>query len=477
MKNLSVMVLAGLIAVSGCSNEPPYTPKNATLTPQEAKQIAKDAYVYGFPLVLNYKTMYEYAVNKESSEYKGDFNQIGCVARLFTPEDKAIITPNSDTPYCMAWVDLRAEPVVFTIPEIEKERYYSVQLIDLYTHNAGYISSVQKDGPGNYLLTGPNWEGEVPEGITKIIPFETSFIFSIHRTQLFNAGDINKLKKIQDGYTIKPLSTFLGTDAPEIAQAIDAPVWENGTEFTAQSFKYLDFMLTLVKTPEAEQDQMKRFARIGLGDDDKFNIEEFGPDIQKALEEGVQEGLTAIKEFAVKASADPLASTKVFGTRAFLNRSAKENYNLNQFFILRATAAQSGIYGNSGAEATYPSYLADSEGNPFNASINDYTLTFNKGELPPVNAFWSLTMYDGKTQLLIDNPLNRYLLNSPMMEDFVMNKDGSLTIYVQKDSPGKELEANWLPAPDGPFYTIMRLYGPKKEALEGDWIAPPLVKK
>ena len=143
---------------------------------------------------------------------------------------------------------------------------------------------------------------------------------------------------------------------------------------------------------------------------------------------------------------------------------------------MRATAAHIGIYGNSADEAIYPTYLADAEGKAFDASASNYTLTFKKDEFPPVTAFWSLTMYDGKTQLLIDNPINRYLLNSSMMEKFVLNKDGSLTIYVQKESPSKELESNWLPAPNGPFYAVMRLYGPKKEALEGKWVNPALVK-
>ena len=471
------LAMLSALILSGCSSDSNDAAKEATLTPKEATQIAKEAYVYGFPLVLNYKTMYDYAVDKNSPEYKGDFNDLACVARVFTPEDKTIITPNSDTPYCMTWVDMRAEPVVFTIPEIEEDRFYEVQLIDLYTHNSAYISTVATGNvPGQYLLAGPDWKGEVPKGITEVISFETQFLFSIHRTQLFNPSDIDTVKSIQEAYRVEPLSTFLGTKAPSAAAAIDFPEWKEGAEFNAQSFNYLDFMLTLVKTPQEEQALMKRFAKIGLGGEGKFDIKTLSPEIQNALEEGAKEGLSAIKEFGKKESRDPLGSAKVFGTRAFLEKSAKENYNLNDFFILRATAAQMGIYGNSGEEAIYPTYLADDQGTPLDASKNKYKLTFKKGEFPPVTAFWSFTMYDGKTQLLIDNPLNRYLLNSPMMEQFVFNEDGSLTLYAQKESPGKELEANWLPAPDGPFYTVMRLYGPRKEALEGTWVAPPLVK-
>lgn len=478
MKTYLIVLASLIIILSGCSSDAKDAAKEATLTPKEATQIAKEAYVYGFPLVLNYKTMYDYAVDKNSPEYKGDFNDLACVARVFTPEDKTIITPNSDTPYCMTWVDMRAEPVVFTIPEIEEDRFYEVQLIDLYTHNFAYISTVATGNvPGSYLLTGPDWKGEVPKGITKVIPSETQFLFSIHRTQLFNPSDIDDLKKIQEAYHVEPLSTFISTKAPPEAAAIDFPKWEAGAEFNAESFAYLDFMLTLVKTPGEEQALMKRFAKIGLGGNGQFDIKKFSPEIQKALEEGAKEGLAAIKAFGAKESKDPLGSAKVFGTREFLNKSAKENYNLDNLFILRATGAQMGIYGNSGAEAIYPTYLVDSKGVPLDASQSKYTLTYKKGEFPPVTAFWSFTMYDGKTQLLIDNPLNRYLLNSPMMDSFVMNKDGSLTIYVQKESPGKELEPNWLPAPDGPFYTVMRLYGPKTEALEGKWVSPPLVKE
>lgn len=479
MKKIYLVALTSLIIIlSGCSTDDKTVAKEATLTPKEAKQIAKEAYIYGLPLVVNYKTMHNYVIDKKSPEYKGDFNKLACVARVYTPEDKAIVTPNSDTPYCMTWADMRAEPVVYTIPEIEKERFYEVQLIDLYTHNSAYISTVATGNvPGKYLLTGPDWKGEVPKGITKVIPFETPFLFSIHRTQLFNPGDIDNVEKIQNGYRVEPLSTYLGTKAPAASAAIDFPEWKEGAQFNAQSFGYFDVMLSLIKIHQDEQALMKRFAKIGLGDEGKFDIKKFSPEIQTAIEEGAKEGFTEIEDFLKNNSTDPLAAAKTFGTRAFLKRSAKENYNLDDFFIIRATAAQAGLYGNSADEAMYPAYYVDAQGTPLDASQNKYTLTLEKGEFPPVTAFWSVTMYDGKTQLLINNPLNRYLLNSPMMDDFVMNEDGSLTLYVQKESPGNELEANWLPAPNGPFYAVMRLYGPKKEALEGKWVNPPLVKE
>jgi len=478
MKKINVIALAMLtIMLSACSKDAEDIAIAATLTPKEATQIAKEAYVYGLPLVLNYKTMYNYVVDEKSPEYKGNFNDLACIARVYTPEDKSIITPNSDTPYCFVWGDMRAEPLVLTIPEIDEERFYEAQLIDLFTHNFAYVSTVAKGNvPGKYLLTGPDWKGDIPEGIKEVIPSETEIFLGLYRTQLFNPADLKNVKAIQDAYRVEPLSTYLGTKAPSAVVAPNYPQWKEGEQLTAAAFNYIDFMLTLVNPPQEEQALMKRFAKIGLGTEGNFDINTFSPEIQKAIEDGVKEGFAEIEAFLAKESADPLGSAKIFGTRAFLNESAKENYKLDELFLPRAAAAYQGIYGNSGEEAIYPTYLVDANGAPFDASQNNYTLTFKKDEFPPVTAFWSLTMYDGKTQLLIDNPLNRYLLNSPMMEQFVLNEDGSLTLYVQKESPGKDLESNWLPAPDGPFYAVMRLYGPKKEALEGEWVSPALVK-
>ncbi len=183
-----------------------------------------------------------------------------------------------------------------------------------------------------------------------------------------------------------------------------------------------------------------------------------------------------MEQLIAKARSDPLASAKIFGTREFLQKSSKENYGHENHYLMRAAAGHVGLYGNSAAEAIYPAYLANSDGRPYDASANKYTIGFEKGRLPPVRAFWSLTLYDGKTQLFIENPLDRYLLNSAMMDQFKIQDDGSLVLRIGKDSPGADLESNWLPAPDGPFYLVMRLYGPKPEALEGKW-TPPVLQK
>lgn len=447
-------------------------------TPGEAKQIAKEAYVYGFPMVMNYKTLYAYALDKNSPEYKGEFNQRSCDARLYTPEDKAVVTPNSDTPYCMFWCDIRNEPAVISVPEIEAERYYSFQLIDLYTHNFAYIGTLTTgNGAGRYLITSVGRTGEKPEGITDIIECETGLFFTVVRTQLMSTEDIDNVRKIQSQFQLQTLSEYLGKDVPAVNIADNFPEWMEGDQFTVASFKYLDLMLKLIDPVEEEKPLMQRFAKLGLGTKAGFDINKFDQETQDSIRAGIEAGFSEIEDFIAKHSADPLTSAKIFGTREFLQQSATENYNLDNLYLPRAVAAQTGLYGNSGLEATYPSYFTDSEQKPLNAAENNYTITFRAGQLPPVQAFWSITMYDGRTQLLIDNPMDRYLVNSSMMNDFVMDDEGSLTIYVQKESPGKALEANWLPAPDGPFYAVMRLYGPEVSALSGEWLNPPMLRK
>ncbi len=465
------LILSTLIVILflGCSQQ-------AKLTPDEARQIAKEAYVYGFPLVMNYKTLYAYALEKRSPDFKGDFNEMSCDARLFTPEDKAVVTPNSDTPYCMFWSDIRKEPIVLTVPEMEADRYYSYQLIDLYTHNFAYIGTLTTGNEaGKYMIAPKDWQGEKPEDITDIIYCETNLFFTVVRTQLMDESDIDNVRDIQSKYLLQTLSEYNGTETSATSTIDNFPAWVEGEQFTVEAFKYLNFMLQFIDPIESEKSLMENFAKIGIGTDAGFETSQFDEETLQALKDGVKDGFTEIEDFIKQYGSDPLASAKIFGTREFLAKSAKENYNLENFYLLRSAAAQSGLYGNSGFEATYPTYRFDADGQPLNSSENNYTITFKADELPPVKSFWSITMYDGRTQLLIDNPLDRYLVNSSMMDNFVFGNDGSLTIYVQKDSPGKKLEANWLPAPDGPFYAVMRLYGPEETALTGAWVNPPMV--
>jgi hypothetical protein len=467
---LNLIIIGLIVALSSCNQ------KQETLTPEQAKQIAKEAYIYGLPMVLNYKTMNMYALDEKSPEYKGKFNEKSCEARLYTPEDKAIVTPNSDTPYCMFWVDLRDEPQVISVPEMEAERFYHFQLIDLYTHNFAYLGTLTTGNKaGKYLIATQDWKGEKPEGVEKVIYCETDLFFVVVRTQLMNENDLKNVANIQASYQLQALSNYLGKDKPKVVRTDNFPTWNEGDQFTAAAFNYLNVMLNLTEPVASEIELRNKFAKLGIGTEKGFDLNSFDEETQKAIEEGVKEGFGEIEKFIEKESTDPLASAKIYGTRDFLTESAKENYAMNDFYIPRAVAAHLGLYGNSGAEAIYPSYMMESPGVPFNAAENKYSLTFKKDELPPVNAFWSLSMYDGKTQLFIHNSLDRYLLNSNNMEGYVYNEDGSLSLYIQKDSPGTALESNWLPAPDGPFYCILRLYGPKQEALLREWVNPQLV--
>lgn len=281
---------------------PAATPRPGFL---RAKDIAEAGFIYGLPIVMIYGIMYEYAIDKASGQYKAPFNTLFNEARVYTYEDRTVISPNSDTPYSFVWMDLRAEPMVVSVPAVDPKRYYALMLTDLNTYNFGYVGSrATGSGPGSYMVVGPDWTGPT----------------------------------------------------------------------------------------------------------------------------------------------------------------------------------QAGILGNDAVEAMYPMTKVDAAGQPLDCSKSNYTLTFAAGQLPPVHAFWSVTLYDDKTQLLVKNPVDRYLINSPMLPGLKKNADGSLTIYIQNKSPGPDKESNWLPASDGPINLIMRLYWPKTTQPsilppgEGTWL-PPGVKR
>jgi hypothetical protein len=439
------------------------------VTAVEARQIAKEAYTYGFPMVDSYRIQHAYFVDRDNPEFKAPWNQIRNIARVFTPDDKAVQTPNSDTPYSMLGMDLRAEPIVLTVPQIEKDRYFSIQLIDLYTFNFDYIGSrtTGNDG-GSFLIAGPGWNGETPQGVKKVIRSETEFALGAYRTQLFNPDDLDNVKKIQAGYKVEPLSAFLGQPAPTAAPAIDfiTPLTPDEEKTSLAFFNILNFVLQFCPTDPSETELLARFAKIGVGGGKAFDASTLSPEVKAAIEQGMADAWVDLGNLQKQEiDAGKVTSGDMFGTRAYL----KNNY------LYRMAAAVLGIYGNSKQEAMYPVYAVDADGQKLDGASR-YSVRFAPGQLPPVNAFWSLTMYELPASLLVANPINRYLLNSPMLPQFVKDADGGLTFYVQNDSPGRDKEPNWLPAPKGPFVVVMRLYWPKPEALDGTWKQPPMTK-
>lgn len=420
---------------------------------RETKKIAEEGLIYGLPIVMNYAVMYGYAVDRNSGQFKAPFNQIKNEARVFTYEDTAIVTPNSDTPYSLLWLDLRAEPMVLSVPAVDPKRYYSVMLNDGNTFNYGYIGSrATGSKAGDYMVVGPNWKGTTPKGIKKVFRSTTQFSLAAYRTQLFNPADMPNVVKVQAGYKVRPLSAYLGKAAPPAVPAIKFPKANNELVKT-HFFEYLDFALQFAPATPNEKEIRAKLAKIGVGPGKKFNFKELSLLHRIEVGLGMKEAQAKIKKAVAEAGVNinGWRMSSFFGNAAFYNGD----------WLKRAVGASAGIYGNDSAEAAYPLGKVDVNGNPLDGSKHNYTLTFPAGQFPPVNAFWSVTMYDGKTQFLIKNPINRYLINSPMIPGMKKNADGSVTIYIQKDSPGKDKESNWLPAPNGPIYIAMRLYWPK----------------
>jgi hypothetical protein len=463
----SALVLTWLVV--GCGDK-----NNTASVPgvEQTKAIAEEGFIYGLPIVMNYAVMNEYAVDTSGPQFKAPFNQIKNEARVFTYEDTAIITPNSDTPYSILWLDLRAEPMVLSVPTVGKKRYYSVMLCDGNTYNFGYIGSrATGSEPGDYLVVGPDWKDETPAGIKKVFSSTTPFVLVAYRTQLFNPGDMPNVVKVQAGYKVQPLSAFLKQPAPPAAPTINfLPATTAGIK--EHFFEYLDAALKFIPPDPESKDVRAKLASIGVGPGKTFEFKNLSEEHKAAILLGMKEGDDKVDQFL----ATGIKSINGWKIGSFMGN--RDFYHGD--WLMRAAAAKGGIYGNDAAEATYPLTRTDANGETLDGSKHNYALTFAAGQLPPVNAFWSVTMYDGKSQFLIKNPINRYLINSPMLPGMEKNADGSLTLYIQKDSPGKAKEANWLPAPNDTIYLVMRLYWPKTEppsilpAGEGTWQPPAI---
>ncbi|AQQ69362.1 hypothetical protein Mag101_03485 [Microbulbifer agarilyticus] len=444
-----MVVLASLAVSTIC---------NAKEGPDEdqARAMAKEAYLFTYPLVMNYRTMYKQAI--EGDREFGTWVHLG----TSSPKDTDIVTPNNDTPYSYVWVDLRAEPWVLTLPKIEKDRFYTSQWDDLWGYVLDNPGSVNDGNDGiTVLLASPEWKGEKPAGVDRIIRGESDFLGSLTRTQLIESkGGLNKVKEIQQAYKLEPLSNYLGKAPPKAAPNIDWPSWEEGAEDTDKYWDYVSFILPLTSRNDADGAMYEKLGELGMDAKGGWKFSELPAATQKALRQGIKDAQEQMDRVG-RGKYDP---ADFFGDRKRIGTD----------YANRAQGVYLGIFGNVPEQSIYLTNPNDMNGKETDGSKASYTVTFPKGQEPPVDYFWSYTMYRLPERYLVDNPINRYSIGSST-KGLKRNPDGSLTLYFSHESPGKDKESNWLPAPDGPFWLVLRTYGPSKEIREGIYKQPDYV--
>lgn len=424
------------------------------LSQQQMNTLAQQAYIFTFPLVMNYRTMYMQAI--ESGDF-GRWLHLG----VSGPKDTGIVTPNVDSPYSYVWLDVRSEPWVLTMPKIEKSRFYTSQWDDMWGYVLGNPGSVNDGNDGvSVLLAGPDWKGKMPDGIKRVIRGESDFLGSLTRTQLIGSmSDLENVKQIQQEYKVQPLSEYLGNTAPAAAPKVDFPEWKDGVEMTPQYWEYVAFMLQHVTHNPADQKMYDALKQLGVGTEGNLDMASLSNEQKTALTQGVVLAQAEMKSVGDKTK----DASQLFGTRE----------RLKQDYLTRAMGVYLGIFGNTTDQSFYFSLNKDENGQLLDASKHDYIIKMNKSRLPPVKYFWSLTMYSLPQRLLVDNSDNRYSFSNST-PDLVKAQDGSVTFYVSTKKPDDK-SVNWLPAPDGPFWTVLRTYGPDKKIINGQWKAPEVI--
>lgn len=436
--------------------------------------IAEEAYIFAYPMLQNYRTMYLQAIYPASPTYVG-FNTMYNETHLYGPEFTDVVRPNNDTVYSMTWLDLRAEPVVISVPAIP-DRYYSFQLVDLYTFNFGYLGTrTTGTEAGSYLVAGPQWKGEVPAGIKAVFRSEGNFVYNVVRTAVDGEADLPNVRGIQQHYRVQTLSDYLGRPMPPPVvyhpPFPDFPVWSAARASSADFIGYFNYLLGQLTVHPSEKTTVAGFARIGIGPGRPFHPELLRPEVRQAIEAGVASASSKIiaKGFALGRQVNGWNLTpRIFGDR-------EQMQQMPDMYLVRAAAAALGLYGCNLEEAYYPTAHLDAEGLPLDAAGQNHVLRFGPGEFPPVDAFWSITLYD-TDQRMVANDINRYSIGD-RTPGLVYGEDGSLEILIQHAAPPPDRLPNWLPAPDGPFTLTLRMYLPLFSPPDALYAPPPVLRQ
>jgi hypothetical protein len=468
MKRTTIALCLSLFAGSAVALPAIAQSAAAAITEQEAAAIAVEAYAYFYPLItmdLTRKQLTNVELGKAA--LGGPVNTFAS-APAFPPADfRAVVRPNFDTLYSSGYLDLTKEPMVVSVPDTGG-RYYLLPMLDMWSDvfaSPGWRTTGTQ--AGNFLVTLRGWSGTVPAGFTRI-EAPTPYVWIIGRTKTDGPADYDAVHKIQAGYKITPLSEWNKPASP-VAARIDPsvdmktpPKRQVDTMPAGEYFAYAAELLKLHPPHLTDQPIIAQMKRLGIEPGKSFDIGKADPAVRKSLE-------------LAPVAAHKLMEWKVATLAQVVNHWSMNTDTMGvygNYYLKRAMVAQIGLGANVPEDAIYPLNLGDETGAPLDG-VNNYTLHFDKDATPPVNAFWSLTLYDGEG-FQVANSLNRFAVSSWM--SFSYNPDGSLDLYFQNESPGTDKEANWLPAPKGPFNLTMRLYAPKSAALTGRWNPPPIVK-
>ncbi|HLY11292.1 MAG TPA: DUF1254 domain-containing protein [Planctomycetota bacterium] len=462
-RTVGVLLAAHLAA---CTFMRPSAPAHADAV--ETRRTATDAFLYGYPIVRSYGILMAHAGDPKNPEFQAPWNELRHRARLATPDDPGPATPALDTVSSWLGIDLRSEPLLLTLPVLEKNRTYWIQLIDLVKNTPIWLSSrTAGNGGGVFLLAKPGWAGEKPPGIRSVVSIETDLALAVFRIQLFGPDDLDAVQKIQAGITIQRLSSFLKHPAPPVLplpMAVE-PLNPDEERGSPRFFAVLAYALQFCPAPRAEQKLRARFSRIGLVAGKPFDPQDRTPEIREALEDGIADAWKAYQDQKKLADAKDIPIGDLPGTPDFPRNP----------FLARFAGSLVDPLESPKELTSLPLAPYDWDGLPLDGSTYRYVLHFYPDLLPPAAGFWSLTIYDQPSGLLIPNPLRRYVLQSSM-PGLAFDEDGGLTIRVQADSPGAALESNWLPASRGRFLLILRLYDPKPETGKTRWTPPYLEK-
>ena len=454
--------------VFACGVAPAATAEAATITAEEAHAVGVDAYLYFYSLVTMDVTRKQ-LTNQEPTPggIGGPMNSFANVGAFPSADMKVVVRPNFDTLYSSGWLDLTKEPMVVSVPDTGG-RYYLLPMLDMWTDvfaSPGWRTTGTE--AGNFLVTPPGWSGTVPDGFTEI-KAPTPYVWIIGRTKTDGPADYDGVHKIQEGYKITPLSEW-GKEpvAPEVKidPSIDMktpPKKQVDTMPAGPFFAYAAELLKLHPPHITDEPIIAQLKRIGFEVGKSFDLDKADPAVKK--------GLASAPEDAQKLMAWKVPTLARIANYWSMNTDTMGVYG--NYYLKRAIVTQLGLGANLPGDAIYPFNLADDTGKPLDGASN-YTLHFDKDQIPPARAFWSITLYDNDG-FQVANSLNRFAVSSWM--PFHYNPDGSLDLYFQNESPGADKEANWLPAPKGPYNLTMRLYAPKSEALTGRWNPPPVIK-